>query len=181
MSPTIFNPYRYAEDLDVCFTEGESYDLGIGFNSGGSYTRFGVGQRIKTGSDYIGKTLTTASFYIRLVSGKTPSGTLTCTVIPTSGSGGSMSGTDIGTIDLTSLDETGAKINFTGDNTRELEANDCIFCYMPSGTWGGYEIQFLHKATSYIENQDIAYVQNLSGALDFSFSDGDCNWCFNVS
>ena len=90
MSNFVINPYLFAEDLDVCFTEGESYDLGIGFNSGGDYTRFGVGQRIKTGSDYIGKTLTTASFYIRLVSGKTPSGTLTCTVIPTSGSGGSM-------------------------------------------------------------------------------------------
>jgi len=171
------NPYRYAESLERCFISG-SENEGINFNASATYNRFGAGQRILTGSEYIGETLTTMSFYLKLGAGKTPSGNLECRVIPNSGSGGS-SGTTIGYIDMTTLSETTTKRNFTGTGTRVLVANDCIFLIMPSGSSAnGYEVYLLNDSSTFIDNQDMCFVQ--SSWTSFYFQANDCNWCFNV-
>jgi len=179
MSNVVLNPYSYAvQGLDRCWEGGTEVE-GIAFNQQSTYNRFGAGQRILTGSEYIGETLTIASFVISLYAGKSPAGNLECRVIANSGSGGA-SGTTIGYVDMTTLTTSMTKTNFTGTGTRVLQANDCIFLLMPLGSsTNGYEVGLLQDTNSFIDYQDSCYVQ--SDFESFYFQNNDCNWCFNVS
>jgi len=182
MSEILTNPYRYAVSLERCFLGGSTEFEGINPSNGVNYNRFGVGQQILAGSEYIGQTLTTASFYLKLGAGVTLTGDLLCRVIPNSGSGG-IGGTDIGTIDMSTLTESVVKRDFFGDGTRELETNDCIFLLMPTGTppASGYAIYPRGTGgTGFIDNQKMCLVGWLNGSRVFTFQNNDNDWCFNV-
>jgi len=175
------------ESLERCYTDDGSEE-GIAFNHGSIFNRFGNGQRILAGSDYIGETLTTASFYLRKGNGMTPTGTLTCRVVPDcTDSSTALSGTIIGTTDLAGLNTYAsgfAKVNFTGTGTRVLAANDCIILYMPaSASPTGYQVLVKNSGAGTIDNQDSGFVEGTASypQLHFYFSSSDCNWCFNVS
>ena len=180
MSNFVINPYNIPL-ISYCYTTNVSEtDNGMGYDDEGDYRRFGGGQRILTGSSTVGETLTTASFYLRKASGRTPTGTLTCAVLPSNGTGGTASGIVIGTYNLASLPTSYGKINFSGTNTRVIAPNDCIMLYMPENTWNGYEIEIQSDAEGTQANQDMCFLEWLSSSERvYFYTAHDADWCFN--